>query len=257
MQPPFNKCWCRLHNELRRGFRCRVTGSWRRSTCSWTSPTATTWTAPRNLGTPADLAGWLAERELLPRDAEVSPAAPTWNAELRAGFRQVMVAHHDGTKPDDPELTAVAAKLPLQLSFDHGDPQLVLTGDPVDRAPDRCWPPRRQPRPAEPGTGSSCARRRTAGTRSTTARRTSPAPGAAWPSAATGRRPAPTAVAAAARSQRPHRTDLSRRTRRGTGHVTARLCARAARDARTPGPSGTTRASGSGLVSVILGKWFG
>ena len=54
------------------------------------------------LGTPADLAGWLAERELLPRDAEVSPAAPTRAHELRAGFRQVMVAHHDGTKPDDP-----------------------------------------------------------------------------------------------------------------------------------------------------------
>lgn len=86
------------------------------------------------LGTPADLAGWLAERELLPRDAEVSPAALTRAHELRAGFRQVMVAHHDGTKPDDQELTAVAAKLPLRLLFDHGDPRLVPTGDPVDRA---------------------------------------------------------------------------------------------------------------------------
>lgn len=87
-----------------------------------------------DLGTPADLAGWLAERDLLPRDAEVSPAALALARELRTGFRQAMVAHHDGTRPDDPELTAVAAKLPLRLSFDHGNPRLVPTGDPVDRA---------------------------------------------------------------------------------------------------------------------------
>jgi predicted RNA-binding Zn ribbon-like protein len=87
-----------------------------------------------DLGTPADLAGWLADRDLLPRDAEVSPAELTLARELRTGFRQAMIAHHDGTRPDDPELSAVAAKLPLRLSFDHGEPQLVPSGDPVDRA---------------------------------------------------------------------------------------------------------------------------
>ena len=86
------------------------------------------------LGTPADLAGWLVERELLSRDIEVSPAALSVAHELRAGFRRAMVANHDGTRPDHPELTAVAAKLPLRLSFDHGEPQLVPTGDAVDRA---------------------------------------------------------------------------------------------------------------------------
>lgn len=87
-----------------------------------------------DLGTPAELAGWLANRELLPRNVKASPAALTLARELRAGFRQAMVAHHDGTGADDPELTAVAAKLPLRLSFDHGEPRLVPAGDPVDRA---------------------------------------------------------------------------------------------------------------------------
>ena len=87
-----------------------------------------------DLGTPADLAGWLADRGLLTRDAEVSPAALTLALELRAGFRQAMTAHHDGTRPDSPELTKVAAKLPLRLSFESGEPRLVPTGDPVDRA---------------------------------------------------------------------------------------------------------------------------
>ena len=87
-----------------------------------------------DLGTPADLAGWLADRDLLARDAAVSPAALTLAQELRAGFREAMIAHHDGARRDDPELTAIAAKLPLRLSFDHGEPRLVPAGDPIERA---------------------------------------------------------------------------------------------------------------------------
>ncbi|HKA69638.1 MAG TPA: CGNR zinc finger domain-containing protein [Actinomycetes bacterium] len=87
-----------------------------------------------DLGTPAELAGWLAERDLLPRDADVSPEALTLARELRTGFRKAMAAHHDGTRPDGLELTTVAAKLPLRLTFDRGEPRLVPTGDLVDRA---------------------------------------------------------------------------------------------------------------------------
>lgn len=87
-----------------------------------------------DFGTPVDLAGWLAERDLLPPDTDVSPAALTLARELRAGVRKVMAAHHDGTQPDDPELTEVAAKLPLRLAFDQGEPRLVPTGDPANRA---------------------------------------------------------------------------------------------------------------------------
>lgn len=85
-------------------------------------------------GAPAELAAWLAERGLLDSGTDVSPDALALARDLRAGFRRAMAAHHDGSAPNDPALTAAATKLPLRLSFDGAQPRLTAAGDPVAQA---------------------------------------------------------------------------------------------------------------------------
>jgi len=86
------------------------------------------------VGTPAELARWLADHELLPDGARVSADDLVLAHDLRAGMRRAMTAHHDRTATEDPALTAAAATLPLALAFDRPQPRLVPTGSPVERA---------------------------------------------------------------------------------------------------------------------------
>ncbi|MCI0689241.1 MAG: CGNR zinc finger domain-containing protein [Sporichthyaceae bacterium] len=86
------------------------------------------------IGTPAELAGWLADHGLLATGATVTKAQLTLAHELRTGFRAAMAAHHDRSTGEIPGLDAAAARLRLTMTFDGPKPRLAATGSPVEQA---------------------------------------------------------------------------------------------------------------------------
>ena len=86
------------------------------------------------IGTPAELAGWLADHGLLTTGAPVTKAQLALAHELRTGFRAAMAAHHDRSTAEIPGLDAAAVRLPLVMAFDGPQPRLAPAGSPVERA---------------------------------------------------------------------------------------------------------------------------
>lgn len=79
------------------------------------------------IATPAGLSGWLAERGLVPADAETADDGDVRAAAtLREGLREAMAAHHgprDADFPDD--LEDALAVLPLRIALTGPCPALV------------------------------------------------------------------------------------------------------------------------------------
>ncbi|MEW2352699.1 CGNR zinc finger domain-containing protein [Spirillospora sp. NPDC029432] len=96
-------------------------------------------TAADAIGTPAELAGWLAARGLVPAGTPAGVADLATAAALREGLRAAMLAHHSpdhapGHGSDDPGpgmpdgLEDALGRLPLRLALAAGRPALVPSG---------------------------------------------------------------------------------------------------------------------------------
>jgi predicted RNA-binding Zn ribbon-like protein len=87
------------------------------------------------LATPAGAARWLREHELLDDRTPVTASELETVLRLRTGLRTAMTAHHDAdAESTSPELDALAARLPLRLSFAAGQPRLTPAADGVPGA---------------------------------------------------------------------------------------------------------------------------
>lgn len=90
-----------------------------------------------DLGSAADLAGWLAGRGLVPSGARATDADLAAAVRLRDALRARFRAHHDNTADNtadaaaDTELTAAAAPFPLRLAVHDGTPTVVPAGEGV------------------------------------------------------------------------------------------------------------------------------
>ncbi|MEU5990733.1 CGNR zinc finger domain-containing protein [Spirillospora sp. NPDC047418] len=82
--------------------------------------------ATDGIGTPAGLAGWLAEHGLVPAGADAGDGDVRAAVTLREGLREAMAAHHgpqDADFPDD--LDDALAVLPLRIALTGPRPALV------------------------------------------------------------------------------------------------------------------------------------
>jgi len=90
-----------------------------------------------SLTTPAELHGWLAQRDLLPEDAHLETADLVLAVTLREGLRAVLLEHagHAVEASAAPELNRALAQLPLRMTFDQqGYHLLSATDTPIGHA---------------------------------------------------------------------------------------------------------------------------
>ena len=76
------------------------------------------------ISTPQGLRDWLSEQGLTTTASRVTPHDVALAARLREGLRSALAAHHDLLDPALPDLDALAADLPLRLTFRSAAPRL-------------------------------------------------------------------------------------------------------------------------------------
>jgi predicted RNA-binding Zn ribbon-like protein len=74
------------------------------------------------------LSDWCRSAGLLDEASAASESDRRLAVELREALRSVLLSHHDGAQPADPDLDRLASRLPLRLTFPSGGPRLT----PVD-----------------------------------------------------------------------------------------------------------------------------